>query len=80
MRSLIKMGVIKPPRTHGGAGRGQGRKARDGAVTERAEVRIDAETRVHLLALGGGDLSLGAREASRRLRGLPPQDWTRTES
>ena len=60
----------------GGAGRGQGRKARDGAQTERAELRLDPEARELFLRLGGGDLSLGAREAARRLRGLPAQDWT----
>lgn len=64
----------------GGAGRGQGRKARDGAQTERAELRLDAEARALFLSLGGGDLSLGAREAARRLRGLPAQDWSVAES
>ncbi|PTT75336.1 hypothetical protein DBR42_29140 [Pelomonas sp. HMWF004] len=65
----------------GGAGRGQGRKARDGAQTGRGtELRLDAEAKALFSQLGGGDMSLGAREAARRLRGLPAQDWTQAES
>lgn len=51
--------------THGGAGRGQGRVAVDGAINlARKQVRLDPETIDTLTALGGGNLSLGIRKAA----------------
>ena len=46
---------------------GAGVKADDGAVTERKQVRLDAESEAILLKVGGNNLSLGIREAARRL-------------
>ena len=46
---------------------GAGVKADDGVVTERKQVRLDAESEATLLKVGGGNLSLGIREAARRL-------------
>jgi hypothetical protein len=46
---------------------GAGVKADDGAVTERKQVRLDALSETVLLEVGGGNLSLGIREAARRL-------------
>ena len=46
-----------------------GVKAIDGAaVLERKQVRLDATTQEILVAVGGGNLSLGIREAARRLK------------
>ena len=46
---------------------GAGVKAEDGAATKRKQVRLDAKSEVILLNVGGGNLSLGIREATRRL-------------
>lgn len=46
---------------------GAGVKADDGVATERKQVRLDAESESILLKVGGGNLSLGIREAARRL-------------
>lgn len=46
---------------------GAGVKADDGVVTARKQVRLDAASEVILLKVGGGNLSLGIREAARRL-------------
>lgn len=47
---------------------GAGVKADDGVTaTERKQVRLDAETEAVLARVGGGNLSLGIREAARRL-------------
>lgn len=46
---------------------GAGVKADDGAVTARKQVRLDVESEAILLKVGGGNLSLGIREAARRL-------------
>jgi hypothetical protein len=64
-----------PIKAKGGAGRGQGRRARDGVQTERRQVGLDEATAEHARELGGGDVSLGLREMSRRLRGQAMQDW-----
>lgn len=51
--------------SHGGAGRGQGRKAADGVgAVERKNVTLDAESIETLRAYGDGDLSLGIRRAA----------------
>ena len=51
--------------THGGAGRGQGLKAADGASgLERRSISIDPASAVILRAFGDGDLSLGIRRAA----------------
>lgn len=51
--------------SHGGAGRGQGRKAADGvSAVERKNVTLDAESIETLRAYGDGDLSLGIRRAA----------------
>jgi hypothetical protein len=54
----------------------QGRKARDDVQTARVQVYLDDDTQAHAAELGGGSVSLGLREMSRRLRGLPATDWT----
>jgi hypothetical protein len=46
---------------------GAGVKADDGVATQRKQVRLDAESEAILLKVGGGNLSLGIREAARRL-------------
>lgn len=47
---------------------GAGVKADDGVTaTERKQVRLDAESEAVLAKVGGGNLSLGIREAARRL-------------
>jgi hypothetical protein len=47
---------------------GAGVKADDGVTkTERKQVRLDAESAALLVKVGGGNLSLGIREAVRRL-------------
>lgn len=47
---------------------GGGLKAVDGAMDlARKQVRMDAHTESILSAIGGGNLSLGIREAARRL-------------
>lgn len=47
---------------------GAGRKVRDGQVdTRRHEVMLDAASAAVLIAVGGGNLSLGVREATRRI-------------
>lgn len=53
----------------GGAGRGQGLKAADGATgLERRNINIDPERAAVLRALGDGDLSLGIRRAADRIK------------
>ena len=42
-------------------------KADDGALTERKQLRLDADTEALFSKLGDGNVSLGAREAARRL-------------
>ncbi len=57
--------------THGGAGRGQGRKTTDGtAGLERKNVSLDAETIATLTDFGDGELSLGIRRAAARIRAI----------
>ena len=46
---------------------GAGVKADDGVMTERKQVRLDAAAEAVLLKIGAGNLSLGIREAARRL-------------
>ena len=46
---------------------GAGVKADDGATTKRKQVSLDAATEAILCKVGGGNLSLGIREAARRL-------------
>jgi hypothetical protein len=54
--------------THGGAGRGGGRKCLDGATdTKRRNVSIDDASADVLRGLGDGDLSLGIRRAAARI-------------
>lgn len=59
--------VIDAVRTgRGGPGRGQGRRANDGAIyLRRRSVSLDDETVASLRKLGGGDLSLGIRRAAK---------------
>lgn len=55
--------------THGGPGRGQGRKPADGATgLKRRTITIDDASADTLRALGSGDLSLGIRLAATRIR------------
>ncbi|WP_175787504.1 hypothetical protein [Burkholderia anthina] len=55
----------------GGAGRGQGRKAVDGAgPVERKTVTLDADSITTLRALGDGDLSVGIRRAAALIRSM----------
>jgi len=55
---------------HGGAGRGQGRRADDGATElQRKQVKLDQQTIDAMTDIGDGNLSLGIREAARRLSG-----------
>ncbi len=59
--------------THGGAGRGQGRKAVDGsAVLERKQVTLDVDSIATLTALGDGELSLGIRRAAAHIKSCNP--------
>jgi len=52
--------------THGGPGRGQGRKAADGATgLLRVNITIDGSSAKTLRAYGDGDLSLGIRRAAK---------------
>ncbi len=46
---------------------GAGVKADDGALTERKQLRLDADTEALFLRVGDGNVSLGARETARRL-------------
>lgn len=58
------------PTGRGGAGRGQGRKAVDGAgPIERKTVTLDADTITTLRTLGDGDLSVGIRRAAALVQG-----------
>lgn len=51
--------------SHGGAGRGQGLKAADGATAlRRFNVTLDDKSVNILRHLGGGELSLGIRRAA----------------
>jgi len=48
---------------------GAGVKTEDGALwLMRKQAKIDAETEAVMLKVGGGNFSLGIREAARRLR------------
>ena len=54
--------------THGGAGRGQGVKAADGATgLKRRNISIDDASADVLREYGGGDLSVGIRRAAKRV-------------
>lgn len=50
--------------SHGGAGRGQGRKPADGKRGTRRQVVLDDDSAAVLRAYGDGDLSVGIRRAS----------------
>lgn len=53
----------------GGAGRGQGIKAADGAANlKRTNITIDPESADALRAFGDGDLSLGIRRAAAHIK------------
>lgn len=57
--------------THGGAGRGQGLKAADGATDlKRTNITIDPASAETLRAFGDGDLSLGIRRAAAHIKTL----------
>lgn len=56
---------IAPTKRRGGARKGSGIKAADGTVTQRHQLRLDAATVEVFARLGGGNVSLGAREAAR---------------
>jgi hypothetical protein len=59
------------PSIRGGAGRGQGRKAKDATgPLERKNVSLDAESVRTLRELGAGDLSVGIRRAAAIVRNL----------
>lgn len=56
----------------GGAGRGQGAKAADGATgLRRVNVSLDDASIEALRALGDGELSLGIRRAVKKMTGHP---------
>lgn len=55
--------------SHGGAGRGQGIKAVDGAANlKRTNITIDPASADTLRAFGDGDLSLGIRRAADHIK------------
>lgn len=55
--------------SHGGAGRGQGIKAADGAANlKRTNITIDPTSADTLRAFGDGDLSLGIRRAAAHIK------------
>lgn len=55
--------------SHGGAGRGQGIKAADGAANlKRTNITIDPASADTLRAFGDGDLSLGIRRAATHIK------------
>lgn len=57
--------------THGGAGRGQGLKAADGATgLKRTNITIDPVSADTLRSFGDGDLSLGIRRAAAHVKTL----------
>lgn len=57
--------MSRPKHLRGGAGRGQGLKAVDGATgLKRRNITLDDARRDILRALGDGDLSLGIRRAA----------------
>ena len=60
----------KKPR--GGARKGGGVKAQDGAKTRRVQLTLDDATLALFKRLGGGQASLGARMAARALAAMPP--------
>ncbi len=63
---------VPPVTGRGGAGRGQGRKAEDGAVGLLTKnVRLDQPTIDTLRSLGSGNLSVGIRLAAKALRERP---------
>ena len=55
----------------GGARKGAGKKAPDGAATRRVQLSLDLDTQSIFAALGGGNVSLGARIAARMARAMP---------
>lgn len=58
--------------THGGAGRGQGLKAADGATgLKRRNISIDDASADILRTYGDGDLSLGIRRAAAHIKPSP---------
>lgn len=54
-----------PAKPRGGPRKGSGVKAADGAATSRKQLTLDADTLATFARLGGGNVSLGAREAAR---------------
>jgi len=73
LRSLEQRKVVaalEEVRTgRGGAGRGQGVKAADGATgLKRTNITIDQESADALRAFGDGDLSLGIRRAAAHIK------------
>jgi hypothetical protein len=68
-QSKVVAAVTKARATHGGAGRGQGLKAADGAIgLMRKNISIDQTSVDALRAFGNGDLSLGVRLAASHLK------------
>ena len=66
--------TTKPKSTHGGPGRGGGRKAADGATgLVRRNIMIDEQSATKLRAHGDGDLSLGIRRAAATLPAETPK-------
>lgn len=65
-QSLVRDALSKARAgSHGGAGRGAGRKVADGATgLRRRNITIDDGSAERLKALGDGDLSLGIRRAA----------------
>ncbi len=55
----------------GGARKGAGKKAPDGAATRRVQLSLDVDTQAIFAELGGGNVSLGARIAARMARAMP---------
>ncbi|MDV7391888.1 hypothetical protein RZS08_11060 [Arthrospira platensis SPKY1] len=64
--TLQSSNTEKPKSTHGGPGRGQGRKPLYGeSPASRVNVTLDEETIKQAKAMGAGNLSAGLREAVR---------------
>jgi len=57
-------------KSRGGARQGGGVKAADGVATRRVQLTLDADTLAVFAQLGGGNVSLGAREAARMARAM----------
>ncbi len=65
----MKSKVNAPVNGRGGAGRGQGVKAADGAKNlKRRNITIDDDSADALRAFGDGDLSLGIRRAAAHIK------------